>query len=116
MKTRTHQRPHPEFNFEAARAARDEAIEQVDENAEPQWKEAARLIVRELARTRVPFTTDAVWRELAYQSVIVPHEPRAIGGVMMGLARAKVIRRLEGQRRSAMVDCHYRPKQLWIGC
>jgi hypothetical protein len=110
------QQGHPEFNFNAAVAAQDEAIKRVDENAEPQWKEAARRIVCDLARTGVPFTTDAVWGELAYQSVEFPHEPRAMGGIMMGLARAGVIRRLDDQRRSIMVDCHRRPKQLWIGC
>jgi hypothetical protein len=113
MKTRP---KHPEFNFEAAVAARDEAIERVDENADPDWKEAAKLIVCDLARNKVRFTTDDVWRQLLNQGVMFPHEPRAMGGIMMGLARAGVIRRLDSQRKSEMVGCHCRPKQLWIGC
>lgn len=106
---------HPEFDFNASVEARNEAIEQVDANAEPEWKEAARLIIYSLARTMEPFTTDDVWWLLVNQGTIPPHEPRAMGGVMMGLARAGVIKRLDGYRKSVMVGCHHRPKQLWIG-
>jgi hypothetical protein len=103
------------FDAKGGIADRDEAIERVNANADPEWKRHANIIVRELAQTRQPFTTDAVWRELIVRGIEGPHEPRAMGAIMIKLQKIGVIKALEDHRPSAWRLCHRRPKQLWIG-
>ena len=109
-------RNHPEFDFTAATIARDEAIDRVEANAEPDWKEEAEQAVLDVARRGNLFTTDDIWKELALRFVSPPHEPRAMGAVFRRLAAAKLIRPLADDfQKSIMTSCHRRPKQKWIG-
>ena len=61
---------------------RDAAIEQAYRAALEAWKEAARDAIREVARHRAHFTTDAVWTLLDHWDVERVREPRAIAGVL----------------------------------
>lgn len=104
-----------------ARQARDEALERVERGAGDDWKVKALAAVREVAGrcdyeevsddTWVaprPFTTDDVWELLD-----APPEPRALGAVMMTLARAGEIEKTGDYKQSTRKECHCRPIPYW---
>lgn len=94
----------------AGRAARDEAIKRVDMNADPAWKHRAQVGLRDLCLEREEFTTDDLWVRLGW----MPHEPRAIGPIMLHAARTGWIEKIEGRYREAHRGVnHARPQQVW---
>jgi hypothetical protein len=103
----------PEFDAAAARDARDEAIQRVDEHAEKRWKAAALNAVRFIAEKRDAFTTDAVWWLLDQQDIEPPHEERALGAIMQRAARQGWIEPTDRTRKSVRPACHARDLRVW---
>ena len=92
-----------------ARAARDEAMGRVEENADEVWMQEARQALWETIKrigTGGTFTTDDI-------DCSTPHEPRAWGPIMLKAARARVIEKTGAMRESNSARCHARPKALW---
>jgi hypothetical protein len=102
-----------DFDADAARVARDEAVHRVDEHAEEDWKAAALDAVRFIAEKRDVFTTDAVWWLLGQQDVEPPHEERALGAVMQAAARQGWIAPTDRTRKSIRPACHARDLRIW---
>lgn len=73
--------------FDAMRE-RDEALAQVEANADERWKQVCADVVLLLARTRLTFTADDVWFYLQKHHDVSTHEPRALGAVMTQLHKA----------------------------
>ena len=97
---------------DAARAARDAAIMQVDGNADPDWKDAARDAVLKVAHRKHQFTTDDVWEELGEN---LPHEKRAIGPVMLELVRTgRIVKVPNTTQVSSRPEAHMNPKQVYM--
>jgi hypothetical protein len=71
---------------------RDQALVDVAVNADPDWWQHAVNIVRDIAATSFDFTTDDIWCELERRSIATPHEPRAIGAVVVAVKRLRVNR------------------------
>lgn len=94
----------------ARRSALDEALERVEENADPEWLERARAVVLALAAKRRDFTTDEIWPHLP-----PAREPRALGAVMRQLADEGRIIKTETHRPSVRPECHSRPVAVWLG-
>jgi hypothetical protein len=101
-----------EFNPEAARAARDAAVERVEAHAEPDFMESALAAAYGVARQQAQFTTDDVWYRLGVDAPQA-HERRAMGPVMMRARALGYVRPTSGIEQSAMVACHGRPKRVW---
>ena len=101
------------FDHVASTAARDRSIRQVDENAEPDWKDAAYDAVRETAR-RQPFgfIVDEVWK-LIPDDVAPPHELRAMGAIMRRAQRDGLIVPTDDFKLSARVTAHRNPRRIW---
>lgn len=91
---------------------RDEAIQQVEEHADPDWKDVAYRVVATLTETMSEFTTDDVWYELQ-RSPNSTHEPRALGAVMRRAARDGLIVPTDRYRESTRPICHRSPKRVW---
>ena len=91
---------------------KEEAINRVELNADPQWFDAAMRAVKRLALGRDTFTTDDVWEELQYVSNTT-HEPRAMGAVMRNAAKTGIITATSGYRTSQRSECHGRPVRVW---
>ena len=70
-------------SIEDARAARDEAMERVESNADAEWRVLADQYLYRRIRTGLPFTTDDLWDD----GLPKPREPRALGPVMMAAKR-----------------------------
>jgi len=100
------------FDPVQAEAAADEALARVEAHADPDWKDRAYAIIFELARVRVEFTTDDVWRELG-QAGVDTHEPRALGALMRQAAADHVIAPTDRYKPSSRVVCHGRPVRIW---
>lgn len=98
------------FNGDVARAARDEAIEQVGAHASEEWMAAAFRAASEIPPgTR--FTTDDLWPSLdGYWT----HEPKAMGAVMNRVAKEGVARATSDHVLSKRPVCHARPLRVWI--
>jgi hypothetical protein len=75
-------------NDPAARAAKDEAMAQVEDNANEEWKEAALDAVWDIARTTELFTSEDVRKRLEkHYPDVRTHELRALGPVMRNAAK-----------------------------
>lgn len=92
------------------RRARDEALAQVEENADPEWLDRARAVVLALAAKRGDFTADDVWIHLP-----ATREPRALGAVMRQLADEGRIIKTETFRPSTRPERHAGPMAVWLG-
>lgn len=97
------------FDGPAAIARRDEAIGRVQRHADPAWLLEARRVVGLLARELPELTTDDVWERLENK----PHEPRALGAVMIWAHKAGFVARTDRTRNSLRPECHRRPLRLW---
>lgn len=98
------------FDLGAARAARDEAVDRVERNADEDWETAARRALFELAKelgADGEFTTDDVHCD------VDTHENRAWGAVVRRAARAGFIVNTGRTRQSSSRVCHARPKTVW---
>lgn len=101
-----------ELDLTAARRARDAAMEQVEANADADWKDRAKIAVRYLARTKAEFISDDIW-ELGLEK---PREARALGPIMRWAVKQGFIRDSGRMQQSAQTTCHARPMRVWISC
>ena len=92
---------------------RDQALVDVAVNADPDWWQHAVNIVRDVAATSFDFTTDDIWCELERRSIATPHEPRAIGAVVVAVKRLGLIAPTNRYRPSSRPECHARPIRVW---
>jgi hypothetical protein len=99
--------------IEDAIAARDEAIDRVEKNAQAEWLDAAYRAVKSLAANRDEFTTDDVWVLLTEWGHSV-REPRALGAVMRKAAKDDLIQASGRYEKSERKVCHRNPKMVWL--
>jgi hypothetical protein len=101
------------FDIPLARESRNEAINKVDANTDAFWKKAADWAVGVTAMTKADFSTDDVWEQLHWLGVQVPHEPRALGAVMVRANRLGQITPTDRIVQSKRPECHARPVRVW---
>lgn len=89
---------------------RDDALLAVETGSPLSWLIQARRVIRELAATGEPFTSDDVWARLDH-----PPEPRALGAAIRTLAIQGEIRTTGRTRPSTRPECHARPVAIWVG-
>lgn len=99
----------------AAKEAKQEAIQRVEQNANPQFLAMCRVALEAVAREQEYFTTDPVWERYEQgSSHPFPHERRAIGPVMLRATKDGVITKAGDQHwNSTSARCHNRPKQVY---
>lgn len=88
---------------------REEAIKQVEENADALWVLQAESVVEFLAERRRYFTTDDVW-DLLIES---PREPRAMGAVMRRAQADGLITPTDKWQMTRRASSHSRPIRIW---
>lgn len=79
------------FDGPAAQAAKREAMDTVDHNADADWKDLADSAIKTVALRGIEFTTDDIWELLDASGVPRPHEPKAIGPRMKAAANAGIV-------------------------
>lgn len=87
---------------------KDEAIDQVEENADAIWLGVARTVLEQLARSRSHITSDDVW-----DRVPAPREPRAMGAVFRWAMRQGLVEATDRIKPSRRPECHGRRIQVW---
>ena len=92
---------------------RDQALVDVATNTNPTWAAETMLIIKQIATDTFDFTTDDIWRELATAPLPTPHEPRALGALMVAAHRAGLIAPTDRYRQSKRPECHARPIRVW---
>lgn len=97
----------------AATETKNQAIQQVATNTNPQWAAQCRTIIQHIATTTDTFTTDDIWQALHDADLPTPHEPRAIGAILVGMASENLITATNIYRPSARPACHARPIRVW---
>ncbi len=99
----------------AAREARDEAIGRIERNAQPSFIDVAESIARRLATRGGAFSSCDVRDAMAAEFPDVEtHDERALGPVMVRLAKEGAIERV-GHRPSGRARNHNRPVMFWRG-
>ncbi|THA41784.1 hypothetical protein [Streptomyces sp. A1547] len=91
----------------AATVVRDNAIAQVDANADAAWKSYALGFIAELSGRLDEFTTDDLWDA----GLVKPREPRALGPVMRRAAKRGLITTTGQFRASRYRNCA--PLPVW---
>jgi hypothetical protein len=105
--------------YEAARRGRelrDDAIDRVEEHAEPGWIDVAVAAVRVLRYRGAEFTTDDVWAYLETEirpAQEPPREPRAMGAAMRQATRLGLCEATDRTTASNRPGCHRRPVRIW---
>lgn len=97
------------LDFAASAAARDAGINNADNGAAPDWKARATQQVLNVANTKTTFTTDDVWAT----GLEKPHEPRALGAVMMHMSKLGLIETTGEYVKTAQVSRHKAPIAVW---
>ena len=92
---------------------RNKAITQVATNTDPTWAAQTMLIIKQIATNTFDFTTDDIWEQLKTSPLPTPHEPRALGAVMIAVQRCGIITATDKYRQSTRPECHARPIRVW---
>lgn len=88
---------------------RDDGIARAESHADPAWLRAAAALVMRLARQKAFFTTADIWEA----GLAMPHEPRALGPVMMNAERDGIIVATNEYRKSPRASRHCAPALVW---
>lgn len=91
--------------------SREQAIHQVETNANPDWKDAAYSTGVDLAKSQEYFTSEEVLLNMVRG--IETHEPRAMGPVMRRLQKDGVIEATSRFITSISPLGHGRPSRVW---
>jgi|TARA_Y100000034_G_scaffold40035_1_gene49349 hypothetical protein len=100
------------FDARGGIRARDQALAQVDRNANEEWKERALLAVEKCAQKWSRFIVDQVWQELE-KGDEPANDNRAMGAVMRRAVKYKLIEPTEDYRPSNRVTSHRVPRRIW---
>jgi hypothetical protein len=92
-------------------AARDEGMERVASGVSLTWTTRARMAVLRVARRQQPFTPDDIWDT----GLPRPRDARALGPIMMALAREGLIKPTGRWVKSRYATQHATPIREWIG-
>lgn len=101
------------FDRPAARNARNQAIQQVSENANTNHRAACEQALTTVIERGAAFTTDDVIRELGAVYADI-REPRLLGAVIRDAARTKRIVETGNFVTSARVANHGRTVREWV--
>jgi hypothetical protein len=102
------------FSLAAARAAKQEAMERVDGNANPAWSIEMLALVTEVALAKPYFTSDDVFELALERNLPTTHEPRAFGPVMMKAAKQGICAKANvAPKISRRASLHGSPRAVW---
>ena len=91
-------------------AARDKAIDRVEDNADSEWKSVAYVTAVETASSREFFTSSDIWDAI---SDVTTHEPRAMGAVRRRLRKENIVEPTDRFVTSSSPLAHGRPSRVW---
>ena len=102
--------------YERTRAAINDALQRVEDNAPEAWKAAAFLAVVWCAREYMDFTADEVWTRLALQGVGFPPTHSALGPVFLNAKRLNIIKNTGRKQKLSNRSCRHGDMTIWRSC
>jgi len=103
----------PLFSEGIAEQKKQEALAQVEANANPEWVTAAKTAVRKIAEEKPFFTSDDVWIELERVDAPATHNPAAMGSIMKWVASSKLGEATGKHKPSIRTSTHKRQLMIW---
>lgn len=94
---------------DAAQAAKQEGMDRVERNADPDWKRRAYEIVLKVAEQKPEFTPDDIWEA----GLEKPAEARALGPVMATAARRRLIKKTDRVAPTRQEKSHGTDVAVW---
>lgn len=98
-----------QLDLQIAQAARDISLERAERGATEAWKREAYDLVKGRYYPGGEFTSDDIWAA----GLQKPAEPRALGTVLMKLAREGLITKTGRYVQTAQVSRHAAPIAVW---
>jgi hypothetical protein len=99
--------------MKTATQLRDEALEQVEDNANKAWTNLVSKIITELASEMTEFTSDDVWNELTNYPEVQTHQPAAMGAMFKHASQMGQIQPTDRFIASKRPISHARPIRIW---
>jgi hypothetical protein len=99
--------------MKTATELRDEALDQVEENANAEWTNLVAQIIKDLVAKSATITSDDVWLELQNYPAITTHQPSAMGAMFRSAARQNLITATDRFISSVRPSSHARPIRVW---
>lgn len=91
--------------------SREDAIQRVEQHADPDWKTIAYETGLRLAESRATFTSEDIFD--AMPNTVSTHEPRAMGAVLRALKRDGIVEATDRFVTSTSLVGHGRPSRVW---
>jgi hypothetical protein len=101
------------FDKDAARAARDTAMDAIESNTSQAWRDAMMAITVEVAKLREFFTSDAVFYIASKRNMPFIHDRRAYGPVIQQARRDGVCKKTERTVQCRRVSRHAGLLTVW---
>ena len=102
------------FDAIASVAAKNEGMNRVEANADPQWKIDMINAVRKVASRQQFLTSDDIWKELSVSSIASTHDPKVMGAMVKKAAKLGLITPTDKYVPSTRVVAHARPIRIWL--
>lgn len=99
--------------METAKQLRDEALIQVEENANAAWSALVLQLIGEIASRLPKVTSDDVWGELKNYPEVQTHQPSAMGAMFRRAASLGLIVPTDSFVLSKRPSSHARPIRIW---
>ena len=99
-----------EFDFDGAKAARDEGMERAELHAKEEWKVRAMDTIFLVCRKQGAFTSEDLWRA----GLPKPREPRALGPMLTAAAKKGWCKSSGNFVRGTSVTRHGAPIAVWF--
>ena len=99
--------------MKTATQLRDEALEQVEENANADWTNLVIQIIKDLTTKSATITSDDVWLELQNYPEVQTHQPSAMGAMFRAASKQNIIVSTDRFICSTRPSSHARPIRVW---
>lgn len=99
--------------MKTATQLRDEALDQVEDNANAEWFATALQVIKDLAERAEKLTSDDVWEELKNYPQVQTHQPSAMGAIFRRAFNLELIVATDNFVSSKRPSSHSRPIRVW---
>ena len=99
--------------MKTATQLRDEALDQVEDNANAEWTALVTKIIADLANQMSLLTSDDVWNELKNYPDVQTHQPAAMGAMFRKANSTGYIKPTDRFVASKRSVSHARPIRVW---
>ena len=99
--------------MKTATQLRDEALNQVEDNANAEWFATALQVIKNLALKAEKLTSDDVWEELKNYPQVKTHQPSAMGAIFRRAFNLELIVATDTFVSSKRPSSHSRPIRVW---